>query len=136
MDTISARERSYIMGLIHSRDTKPEWIVRRIVHKAGFRYRLHVKKLPGKPDLVFHSRKKIIFVHGCFWHKHPNCPQNRMPKSNRAFWARKLRLNFERDQRNLQLLQNAGWKVDIIWECETRSQRLIERKICRFLRTR
>lgn len=133
MDTLSRAERSARMALVRSRDTKPEIRVRSAAHRAGFRYRLHVAGLPGRPDLVFPSARKIIFVHGCFWHRHPGCPQNRTPKSRRGFWVPKLRQNRLRDRRVIRRLQNDGWKVEIIWECETTSPRLLRAKLRRFL---
>lgn len=122
------------MARVKSRDTRPELAVRRAAHRAGFRYRLHVAGLPGCPDIVFPARRKIIFVHGCFWHGHPGCARNRTPKSRRGFWVPKLRLNRDRDTRNLRRLRRQGWKVEIIWECETERKERLERKLLRFLR--
>lgn len=122
--------------MVRDRDTEPELAVRRAAHRLGFRYRLHVADLPGRPDLVFPSRKKILFVHGCFWHRHPGCPQNRTPKSRVAFWVSKLRRNRIRDRRNIRLLQKGGWKVEIIWECQIRPPDRLERKLRRFLGAR
>lgn len=114
---------------------KPEMIVRRLVHSLGFRYRLHNKKLPGKPDLVFKSRKKIIFVHGCFWHQHddPACLDGRLPKSRPEYWIPKLSKNRERDQRNIGALRESGWSVLVVWECETRDLPALQQKLLGFL---
>lgn len=113
--------RSAQMALIRSRDTKPELRVRKALHAAGLRYRLHVRKLPGSPDLVFPSRHIAIFVHGCFWHQHPGCKAARMPKSRLDFWAPKLKGNLARDKRNRHALRKLGWTVIVIWECQTRA---------------
>lgn len=119
--------RSAQMALVRGRDTKPEMRVRKALHAAGLRYRLHDKKLPGSPDLVFPSRRIALFVHGCFWHRHPGCPATRLPKSRLEFWEPKLAGNVERDRRNRSTLEAAGWQVIVIWECETRDpQRLAE----------
>lgn len=136
VDTLSKRERSARMALVRGRDTVPELAVRRLVYRAGFRYRLHVAALPGKPDLAFPARKKVLFVHGCFWHRHPGCAQARIPKSRLAFWVPKLRGNRRRDLRNIRLLRRMGWGVEIIWECETRNSALVERRVRRFMAAR
>lgn len=123
------------MAAIRSKDMKPEMAVRRLVHSLGFRYRLHNKKLPGKPDLVFKSRRKVVFVHGCFWHQHddPTCLDGRLPKSRPEYWIPKLSKNRERDQRNIKALQDEGWAVAVVWECETRDIPALEEKLRRFL---
>ena len=108
------------MRAVKSDDTKPEMIVRKAIHRKGFRYRLHDKKLPGKPDLVFPRYKTVVFVHGCFWHWH-GCPRSRMPKSNTEYWEKKIGRNTERDKTNKKALENMGWKVLIIWECSLES---------------
>jgi DNA mismatch endonuclease, patch repair protein len=113
--------------------TGPELQVRRTLHKLGYRYRLHVRGLPGTPDLVFKSRKRVIFVHGCFWHRHPNCPKASMPRNNRPFWEDKFRANIQRDQRKETELRNAGWEVLIVWECETRDAQSMFNKLTEFL---
>jgi len=133
MDTLTHAERSKRMGLIRGADTKPELRVRSIVHQWGYRYRLHVSGLPGKPDLVFPRLRKIIFVHGCFWHRHPGCSLARLPKSRLRFWLPKLTGNRQRDVRNIARLRRAGWKVKVIWECETKSADRIEKKLRAFL---
>ena len=108
------------MAAIRSDGMKPEMLVRSLVHGMGYRYRLHAKDLPGKPDLVFRSRKKVIFVHGCFWHQHARaaCKDGRAPKSNLGYWAGKLARNVERDAENLDGLTAMGWKTLIVWECD------------------
>lgn len=110
------------MALVRGRDTKPELRVRRALHAAGLRYRLHARELPGKPDLVFRSRRIVIFVHGCFWHQHPDpgCRLARMPKSRQAFWGPKLNGNRLRDERNRVALEQIGWCVIEVWECRTK----------------
>lgn len=113
MDTLTKGERSIRMSLIRGRDTKPEMRVRRLVHALGYRYRLHRRNLPGRPDLVFGPRRKVIFVHGCFWHRHqsPLCKLVRLPKSRQDFWLPKLEANQMRDERNKGKLINLGWDV-------------------------
>lgn len=118
MDSVTTARRSEIMGRVRSRDTKPEMTVRRMVHAMGYRYRLHATDLPGRPDLVFRSRRKVVFVHGCFWHRHAKCALARLPKSRQDFWRTKLNLNRQRDMRNERALLDSGWDVLTIWECE------------------
>lgn len=120
------------MSAIRSSDTKPELLVRKLAHRCGYRFRLHRKDLPGKPDLVFPSRKAVILVHGCFWHMH-GCPSVRVPKSNADYWRPKLERNQRRDAENISALQSQGWKVLTIWECETSDLPAIERTIRDFL---
>jgi DNA mismatch endonuclease, patch repair protein len=117
------------MSAIRSKNSKPELTVRRLVHGMGFRYRLHQRDLPGKPDLVFGPHRKIIFVHGCFWHQHPDpaCLDGRLPKSRTEYWHAKLARNVERDRLNCEALENSGWQVMIIWECETSRTGLSDR---------
>lgn len=130
LDTLTAHQRSERMSRIRSTDTKPELRVRRLVHGLGYRYRLHAKGLPGRPDLVFGARRKVIFVHGCFWHRHKGCPRNRIPKSpeRRAFWRAKLDGNVLRDRKNASALRGMGWRVLVVWECEMKDlDRLADR---------
>lgn len=116
------------MRRIRSKDTKPELLVRRLVWSLGYRYRLNRKDLPGKPDLTFASRKKVIFVHGCFWHQHPvGCSDSRLPKSRLEYWVPKLQRNCERDAQAVEKLQSDGWEVLVLWDCEIRSPKLGER---------
>lgn len=132
MDNVSPSRRSEIMGKVRNKDTRPEMVVRRLTHALGYRYRLHRKDLPGCPDLVFPGRRKVIFVHGCFWHRHEGCALARMPKSRIDFWTKKLTANKERDERNLAALKQSGWDVLVIWECEIRDDAL-EARIVNFL---
>ena len=108
------------MSRIRGQDTKPEIVVRKLLHAHGLRFRLHVKNLPGKPDIVLRKYKTVIMVNGCFWHRHQGCRFAYTPKSNEEFWMEKFRLNVERDARNLELLRSAGWRVELVWECETK----------------
>ncbi|MDP5904267.1 very short patch repair endonuclease [Pseudomonas aeruginosa] len=133
VDTISADERSHIMSLVKGKNTRPEMLVRRLVHGAGFRYRLHDAKLPGKPDLVFSRKHKVIFVHGCFWHRHEGCALARIPKSNQEFWLAKLEGNKARDEVNLRQLHEAGWDTLVVWECELRNLDTVEQRLRTFL---
>jgi DNA mismatch endonuclease, patch repair protein len=135
MDTLSSEERSQRMSRVRSRDTKPEMVVRKLVHGLGYRYRLHSRSLPGQPDLVFAARRKVILVHGCFWHRH-RCPLgDRLPKSRLDFWRPKLERNRTRDLRSLRALRRAGWAVMIVWECEIRKypQDVLRERLGKFL---
>ncbi|MEK6283725.1 MAG: DNA mismatch endonuclease Vsr [Acidobacteriota bacterium] len=134
-DPLSPAERSERMRLIRRADTKPEMIVRRLVHALGFRYRLHSRSLPGHPDLVFTSRKKVIFVHGCFWHQHINCRQYRMPRSRLEFWLPKLEGNRRRDVASQRKLSDLGWNALIIWECQLKKRTVLTKRIKKFLET-
>lgn len=133
MDTLSRVERSERMALIRGKNTKPELLVRTIIHKCGYRYRLHVAQLPGKPDLVFPRLHKVLFVHGCFWHRHPGCSLARLPKSKLDFWVPKLTQNRQRDLKNIARLRKAGWGVGVIWECEINGIEKLERTIKKLL---
>lgn len=123
------------MRRIRSKDMKPELIVRSIVHRLGYRFRLHAKELPGKPDIVRRKCKQAIFVHGCFWHLHPkkNCRDSRLPKSNTGYWHVKLKRNVERDKRAVRLLKKDLWRVLVIWECETKDRGKLESRLRKFL---
>lgn len=128
MDKISAAQRSENMRRIGQKDTKPELVVRRTAHALGLRYRLHRRDLPGRPDLVMTSRKVVIFVHGCFWHRHPGCRNCTTPATRSEFWAAKFAANVQRDARCERQLREQGWRVEIIWECETKDRYvLVER---------
>ncbi|MEK6237046.1 MAG: DNA mismatch endonuclease Vsr [Planctomycetales bacterium] len=135
MDTLSKKDRSERMGRIRSKDTKPEMAVRRLTHALGYRYRLHNRKLPGNPDLAFAGRRKVIFVHGCYWHRHgaKSCALARLPKSRLDFWLPKLEGNRKRDARNRRKLTKLGWKSLVIWECQLRDLDRVERRIVAFL---
>jgi DNA mismatch endonuclease (patch repair protein) len=132
-DVHTPEQRSRNMAAIRSKDTKPEMIVRRLTHSLGYRYRLHQNNLPGKPDLVFSSRKKIIFVHGCYWHMH-NCRYGKVaPMTNSGFWQQKRSSNVIRDRKNIRELKKKGWDVFVIWECELEKEDII-RRLDRFLK--
>lgn len=119
MDVLTSDQRRRCMASVRGKDTQPEMIVRRAVHRLGYRYRLHSKDLPGKPDLVFPVWRKVIFVHGCFWHRH-RCKKGRsLPQVNREFWEAKLAANVERDRKVRNTLRKQGWQSLIIWECQT-----------------
>ncbi len=123
------------MSRIRGKNTKPEMLVRRLVHAMGYRYRLHDKRLPGSPDLVFAGQRKVIFVHGCFWHRHadPNCRLARMPKSRQEFWGPKLEGNRDRDQRDQETLIREGWRLMVVWECECGQKEHLRNKLRGFL---
>lgn len=118
MDVFSPEKRSQVMSRIRSKDTKPEKIIRSILHKQGFRFRINRKDLPGKPDIVLPKYKTVIFVHGCFWHRHEGCKYAYTPKSNVDFWNKKFSSNLQRDKNIQNKLRKSGWKVLTIWECE------------------
>jgi DNA mismatch endonuclease, patch repair protein len=121
------------MRRISGKNTAPEMLVRRLLHAKGFRYRLHVPTLPGKPDLVFAKLRKVIFVHGCFWHLHEGCNEGRIPQSRRDYWEPKLLKNVERDQVHLRDLRAMGWKTLCVWECELKHPASLERQLIKFL---
>ncbi len=133
MDTLSPDERSERMSRVRGKDTKPEMVVRRLVHGLGYRYRLHGRSLPGNPDLVFGKRRKVIFVHGCYWHRHAGCPLCRLPKSKLEFWQPKLEGNKQRDERNQERLRELGWDFLIVWECELKNRDELTNRIRSFL---
>lgn len=117
-DTLTKAHRSWVMSRIRSQDTKPELIVRSLLHRLGYRFSLRRKDLPGRPDIVLPKHRSVIFVHGCFWHRHAGCPIATTPGTRRAFWLKKFAANVERDERNQSTLRQAGWKVGVLWECE------------------
>lgn len=133
MDNLSPDERSKIMSRVRATNTRPELRVRKLIFALGFRYRLHAKDLPGHPDIVFRKLGKVIFVHGCFWHRHTSCLLARMPKSRLDFWLPKLEGNKKRDGRNKRALQREGWKVLTIWECQLKKPEWLGERIRRFL---
>ena len=133
MDDLTPEQRRYTMSRVRAKDTGPEMKVRRLTHRLGFRFRLHRRDLPGAPDLVFPARRKVIFVHGCFWHGH-ECPAGaNRPASNRTYWTAKLQKNITRDKANLKKLSELGWETLILWECEIRDEEALGRRIARFL---
>src|SRR6266516_3889707 len=133
MDRVSVRQRAKNMSRIRCKNTVPELQLRKLVHALGFRYRLHENKLPGRPDIVFRKRKKLIFLHGCFWHQHQGCKDGRIPNSRQKYWRPKLLGNKARDVRNRLRLRRLGWRSLVIWECELPSPKEVQRKVLRFL---
>jgi DNA mismatch endonuclease (patch repair protein) len=122
------------MGSIRSQDTIPELQIRSLIHRLGFRFRVHSKKLPGRPDIVFSKHKKIILVHGCFWHRHADCSKGKLPKTNLDYWKPKLQRNKQRDAMNRRELESQGWRVLVIWQCELKKLNVLTKRIIRFLR--
>lgn len=135
MDSLSPEERSERMARVRGKNTRPELVVRQLIFSLGYRYRLHARDLPGHPDLVFRHSRKVIFVHGCFWHRHPakRCALARLPKSRLDFWLPKLEGNRERDERNKGELARCGWKVLTIWECQLGDVGRLKAVLRRFL---
>ncbi len=133
MDILSREQRSERMQLIRGSDTKPELFVRRVLFHLGYRYRLHAKDLPGRPDIVFRSRHKVIFVHGCFWHGHERCRMGRPPKSNVGFWVAKIDSNRDRDRRVLEKLEQLGYTSLVVWQCELSDVPTLETRLAHFL---
>lgn len=134
VDSITSEQRSRNMSQIRSRDTTPEVIVRSILHKAGLRFRLHRKELPGKPDIVLRKHRAVIFVHGCFWHRHPGCKRCTTPKTNPAYWLPKLQRNADRDKEHIADLKKLGWRVRVVWECELKNRPKLTRNLQTYLR--
>ena len=132
-DIVDRAKRSEMMSRIRGRDTKPELIVRRIAHRLGYRFRLHRRDLPGSPDLVFPRHRAVIMVHGCFWHRHPGCKYAAMPKTRVQFWENKFDQNVVRDRRNQSALRDLGWRVLVIWECETKDRGALQARISSYL---
>lgn len=132
-DRIDAERRSLNMSRVRSSDTRPELEVRRLVHRLGYRFRLHRRSLPGTPDLAFPSRRAVIFVHGCFWHRHPGCRKATTPATRRDFWAEKFEANQCRDERVRRQLVDQGWRVEVVWECELRDKETLGRRLASFL---
>jgi len=133
MSSENIASRSAIMRAVRSMNTAPEVVVRKLLHSLGYRYRLHVKGLPGKPDIVFSSRKKAVFVHGCFWHGHDCARGSRVPKSNTEYWTAKIARNHARDLATLKSLEAAGWAVLLLWECELRDESGLVSRLVKFL---
>ncbi|MFU8858363.1 MAG: very short patch repair endonuclease [Deferrisomatales bacterium] len=132
-DVFSKEKRSWIMSRVKGRDTKPEVLVRSFVHRMGFRFRIHRRDLPGSPDIVLPRHKKVIFVHGCFWHGHKRCRRAKRPTTNEGFWNQKLDGNVKRDMRFRRRLRQIGWEVLVVWQCEIRSPEKLLRKLEGFL---
>ena len=129
VDSLTKECRSWNMSRIRSKNTKPEKLVRSELHKMGFRFRIHCKNLPGNPDIVLPKYRAVIFVNGCFWHRHKGCRKCSMPSSNKRFWTEKFSGNVKRDKEQQQLLKKLGWKVFVIWECQTKDVRKCNRKL-------
>lgn len=133
VDRLSSERRSWLMSRVRSKNTSPEMTVRRIVFGMGYRYRLHDKRLPGSPDMVFAGRRKVIFVNGCFWHGHNGCRYGRLPKSRQEFWESKIEKNRCRDKENVAKLNDSGWNTLVVWQCELKNTDLLVRKLYEFL---
>lgn len=125
MDTLTPKKRSWNMSRIKSKDTTPERVVRSFLHRNGFRFRLHVKDLPGTPDIVLPKYKTVIEVRGCYWHRHPGCKYAYMPQTRMEFWQRKFAENVSRDKQTEQALKKSGWRVIVIWECEVKKRNIV-----------
>ena len=135
MDKLNPEQRSRNMAHIKGKDTKPEKLVRSILHGMGYRFRLHCKQLPGKPDIVLPKYKAAVFVHGCFWHRHEGCKNATLPKTRREFWEKKFAENVHRDKNTAKLLEQLGWTVLVIWECELKNIEALRKKLSvQFLR--
>ncbi|QKS29670.1 MAG: DNA mismatch endonuclease Vsr [Candidatus Accumulibacter similis] len=133
MDTLSPEQRRRTMAAVKGRNTTPELIVRRLLHKAGFRFRLYRNDLPGKPDVALSKYRTVIFVHGCFWHQHPGCKKASKPSTRQDYWLPKLARNIERDKRQISDLDALGWSVLVVWECETKDKAALSEKLVRIL---
>lgn len=129
VDIFSKAERSRIMGLIKGKDTAPEILIRKYLFSRGFRFRVNDTRYPGKPDIILPKYKTAIFVHGCFWHGHPDCKWANLPKTNTDFWAEKISKNISRDNKNKEELQALGWKVLLVWDCELRNKKTRDSRI-------
>ena len=132
-DVFPKEKRSWIMSRVKGRDTKPEILVRSFIFRMGFRFRLHRRDLPGTPDIVLPRHRRVLFVHGCFWHGHKGCPRSKRPTTNEKFWNNKLNGNIKRDKRYRRELRRLGWKTLVVWECETKIPKKLLRKLERFL---
>jgi len=132
MDSLTKEHRSWNMSRIRSTDTKPEMLVRSFLHRNGFRFRLHVKDLPGHPDIVLPKYKTVIEVRGCFWHRHPGCKYATTPSSNTEFWKQKFKQNIERDKQNGKKLKLLGWKLIVVWDCETLKKKFPPKNLSAF----
>lgn len=128
-DRLTPEKRSWNMSRIRSKNTKPEKIIRSLLHKMGYRFRIHRRDLPGKPDIVLPKYRTVVFMHGCFWHRHESCKAATTPKTNTAFWEEKFRRNVERDERHQDALNALGWKVIVVWQCELKDRAEIGRRL-------
>jgi DNA mismatch endonuclease, patch repair protein len=133
VDTLTIEERSRNMSKIRSKNTGPERAVRSLLHRAGYRFRLHVKDLPGKPDIVLPKYGAVVFVHGCFWHRHKGCKDATTPKTNKRFWADKFARNVANDQKYTRQLRRKGWRVIVVWECQLKAPDKVLARLQRFL---
>jgi DNA mismatch endonuclease (patch repair protein) len=133
MDRLTPERRSWLMSRVRSKNTSTELVVRRLIFGMGYRYRLHDKRLDGRPDIVFRSRRKAIFVNGCFWHGHSGCKKGRLPKSNVDEWTTKIRKNRLRDRRSIKALRSTGWSVLSIWQCEIKNLELLAKRLYEFI---
>ena len=134
VDTVSPAIRSRIMRAVRTRSTVPELAVRQAAHKLGLRFRLHQRDLPGTPDIVFPKYRSVVFVHGCFWHQHPKCRRAKLPMSKKKFWVRKLQKNTARDRQAIVAVRQMGWRVLVVWECQTRQADMLSKILARFFR--
>jgi DNA mismatch endonuclease (patch repair protein) len=134
MDQLAPEARSELMRRIRERNTGPEKVVRSIARRLVGYFRSNAKSLPGKPDLAMFGVRRAIFVHGCFWHQHPNCSRSNVPKSNKSYWVPKLKRNVQRDRENARALRQRGWKVLVVWECQCRETEFVERRLKNFFR--
>lgn len=132
-DIFDPEKRGQIMRAVRNKHTGPERLVRATLHRMGYRFRLHVKELPGTPDIVLPRHRKVIQVQGCFWHAHPGCPRARLPEKNAAFWQQKIAKNIARDEANQQALYNLGWDLLILWTCQIKKKRLLEEILQQYL---
>ena len=135
-DIFTPEKRSQIMARIGSKNTKPEIAVRKLVHSLGYRFRLHDVKLPGKPDIVLPRHRKVIFINGCFWHGHKDCPRSTLPSTNVTFWKDKIAKNIIRDKRSLRKLRCDGWRAMVVWQCEMRDPERVTQRLNRYLECR
>jgi DNA mismatch endonuclease (patch repair protein) len=133
MDHLTKEKRSWNMSQIRSKETKPEIIFRKLIHREGFRYRLYVQNLPGKPDLVLKKYKTVVFIHGCFWHGHKDCRRASKPKTHKKYWYAKIEGNIARDKENKKKLRKAGWKVFTVWECKLKNLKTVLKKFKTFI---
>lgn len=133
VDTLTPEQRSAVMSRIRRSDTKPELIVRRMLHAIGYRFRVQMKGVPGRPDVAFPRRRKIVQVHGCFWHAHQDCPAFKVPTTRQEFWQAKFTRNRERDARLEAAARAQGWQVLVVWECDLKNPEVLERRLCDFL---